>query len=276
MVSWPDPRRMTAWLLLALVFASPDRVAADTALAAASEVDSEHLVFKVEWHPPWYLFFLPPMEAGEVEIRVFEQVNFMDRPARMVTFDARSSGTLVKVTGVKVEDHFEYFSDPVSMCSLGARKRSAEGRRKRDIEIQYFVDQRKLHIRELDTGTNPPKLKKDRTVEGLPACVQDIFTALATVRKKEFFQGARYSVVVGDNDTVKEVQVRVDKAEKIETPAGNFPAWRVTTLAVMGGLFKEGGQFRIWLADEGPRLPVWFEAKVSLGTVTGILKSKSP
>jgi hypothetical protein len=41
----------------------------------------------------------------------------------------------------------------------------------------------------------------------------------------------------------------------------------------MGGLFKAGGEFRLWLAVDGPKLPVRFEAKVNLGTVTGTLKS---
>jgi hypothetical protein len=45
----------------------------------------------------------------------------------------------------------------------------------------------------------------------------------------------------------------------------------VNTVAVFGGLFKNGGQFRMWLSADNRKIPVKFEAKISLGKVTGSL-----
>ena len=273
MVFSPARGKLIVPFLLAALSAPPSPMPALDWAGSEDRADGERLAFKVDWHPPWYLFFLPAMEAGEVEIRVSERTTFEGRPARLVTFDAKSSGTLAKLTGVKIDDRFEYYSDPETLCTLGARKRMAEGKRKREIEVRHYPDERRLHIREIDTGADPPKLKKDRTLDNLPECVQDVFSALTTIRKKELFEKAVYKAVVGDNDTVKEVEVRVGKREQVVTPAGRFDTWRVTTVAVMGGLFKAGGEFRLWLAVDGPKLPVRFEAKVNLGTVTGTLKS---
>jgi hypothetical protein len=54
---------------------------------------------------------------------------------------------------------------------------------------------------------------------------------------------------------------------------GKSAAWNIRTAALMGGLFKEGGQFRIWLSADQRKVPLQFEAKVSLGKVVGKLKS---
>jgi hypothetical protein len=42
----------------------------------------------------------------------------------------------------------------------------------------------------------------------------------------------------------------------------------------MGGVFKEGGQFRIWLSADDKKVPLQFEVRVKLGKVLGALKEK--
>ena len=78
--------------------------------------------------------------------------------------------------------------------------------------------------------------------------------------------------VIGHDDKIKQIESRVVKQEAVETPAGKFLAWRITTAALMGGLFKEGGQFRIWLSADERRLPLQFEVMVHLGRALGKLK----
>ena len=119
----------------------------------------------------------------------------------------------------------------------------------------------------------PARLKKDVVKDGVPGCVRDLFSALYFVRRLEFYQGASHKALVGDDDKFKEVLSRVERSEMVETPAGKFQTWRVNTVALVGGLFKEGGQFRMWLTADERKLPVQFEAKVSLGTVSGKLQS---
>ena len=233
----------------------------------------ERLVFLVEWNPPWYLFFLPPMEAGEAEIIVSEETEYKGNKAIKIVFNARSSGALVKFAGIKIDDHFEFLTNPETLCTYTASKRQREGKRKRDIDVVYLPETRQLHIHEVDRAVEPPVVKKDLYRENIPECVKDLFSALYYARRHEFFIGAKYQSVVGDNDRIKEVQVRVERSEQVTTPLGRFPTWRLNTIALVGGLFKEGGQFRMWLTADDRKVPVQFEAKVSLGTISGKLKS---
>lgn len=42
------------------------------------------------------------------------------------------------------------------------------------------------------------------------------------------------------------------------------------------GIFRKGGQIRVWLAQDEHRLPVRFEVKVRVGTAVGLLTSYTP
>ena len=82
----------------------------------------------------------------------------------------------------------------------------------------------------------------------------------------------RYKSTLGYDDRVKEVESLIEKKEWIEIPVGRFEAWRLNTVALMGGLFKGGGQFKVWLSADERKVPLQFEAKVILGKVVGKLK----
>ncbi len=233
----------------------------------------ETLVFTLDWRPPWYLFFLPPMDAGDVEVSISDNAEYNGRKALKIKFSARSSGTFTRLVGIKVEDNYEFLTDPDTFCTFRAFKQEREGKRKRDIEVTYFAEEHRLHIRELDMAVTPPKVKRDEDHKEIPACVQDLFSALYSARRKEFFPGADYKSMVGDNDKVKEIEIRVGKSETVQTPAGSFKAWKVDTISLVGGLFRHGGQLRIWVTADMKKVPVQLEVKVNLGTVVGKLKS---
>ncbi len=233
----------------------------------------ETLVFSLDWRPPWYLFFLPPMDAGEAQVSISDNAEYDGHKALRIKFSARSSGTFTRLVGIKVEDDYEFLTDPETFCTFRAFKQEREGKRKRDIEVTYFAEEHRLHIRELDMAVTPPKVKRDEDRSEIPACIQDLFSALYSARRKEFFPGADYRSMVGDNDKVKEIEIRVGKSETVQTPAGSFKAWKVDTISLVGGLFRHGGQLRIWVTADEKKVPVQLEVKVNLGTVVGKLKS---
>jgi hypothetical protein len=251
-------------LCLAFAFAKND--------ASAGEPFSigERLIYSVEWDPPWYLFFLPRMEAGELELRLSNETEYNN--ALRISFKAHSSGAFLKLAGVKVDDDFTFLSEPATFCSLKVSKKIQEGKRKRQIDIEYFRQTGELHIRELDISTDPPKLRRDETKNSIPECVQDPFSALYCLRMAQLQTGYVHRSIIGHDDKIKEISSRVESREIIKTPAGKFSSWRISTSALMGGLFKDGGQFRIWLSADERKMPIQFEAKVSLGRAIGKLK----
>jgi hypothetical protein len=231
----------------------------------------KHLTYTIKWDPPWYLFFLPSMEAGELDLRMEYPTEFKGKPAYKILIRAHSSGMLAKLAGMKVEDEFIYYTDPSTFCAQGATGKISEGKRKRQLDLEYVIDERKLHFRVMDESVMPPKIIKDITKHDIPACVQDPISALYSYRALKLDIGHTHTFTVGNDDKIKEVRTYVEKQERIVTPAGKFYCWKVRANALQGGLFKEGGQFWIWLSDE-LKLPIQFEAKVSLGRVLGVLK----
>ena len=260
------------WLIPSLAAQKP----AFSVGALAPFAVGERLIYRVEWNPPWYLFFLPRMEAGELELSIPEEMPYNDRKALKIVFKARSSGTLASLAGVKVEDDAEFITDSETLCTYAVTKRIREGKRKRDIRVSYLPAERRLHIYELDVAVNPPKLKRNEYRNDIPECVRDPFSALYMTRRRELRAGDIHRSIVGDNDRVKEIETRIEKKETVETPAGRFESWRINTVSLIGGLFREGGTFRIWITADEKKMPVQFEAKVSLGTVFGKLKSRQP
>ncbi len=262
-------------LILASTVCSP--VGACTGQAVNSAVPpfspGEQLLYKVEWDPPWFLFFLPKMEAGELELALAAEAEHEGKPAWSISFKARSSGTLSKLAGVNVDDHFEALTDPETLCTYTVKKRIREGKRKRDIDVVYFPADRRLHVRELDVAQVPPRVVKDGHKENIPECVKDVFSALYALRREDLKTGYTRQWVIGDNDTVKDVETRVLRNEIIPGPDGPIPSLHVETIALFGGLFKQGGQFRIWLSDDRRKLPLRFQVQVKLGKVDGRLVS---
>lgn len=241
--------------------------------AAIPYAIGERLVYVVKWDPPWYFFFLPNMEAGEVELQLAGETEHEGNKAWKILFKAHSSGTLLKLAGTKIDDEFSIITDPETLCTSAVSKKIREGKRKRQIDVEYHREAGQLHFREMDESIAPPKLKKDDVKNNIPSCVQDPFSAIYFLRRSELGPRHEQTFVIGHDDRIKEIRTHVEKQETIETPAGKFPAWSVNTAALMGGLFKEGGQFKIWLSADQRKIPLQFEVKVSLGKVVGKLKS---
>jgi hypothetical protein len=234
--------------------------------------EGERLVYSVFWHPPWYLFFLPAMEAGEIELRMVGPVDYNDGKAIKILFNARSSGILASLSGMKIDDEFIFLSEPETFCALKVSKKIREGKRKRQIQVEYLREKHQLHIREFDEAAVPPTLKKDELKDNIPACIQDPFSALYSLRRAPLQAEYVQKSWIGHDDKFKEVRSEVEKKENVETPVGKFPAWRINTVSLMGGLFRDGGEFRIWLSADEKKAPLQFEAKVQLGRVLGKLK----
>ena len=104
-------------------------------------------------------FFLPSMEAGEVDLQLAGETRIQGKKALKIVFNAHSSGTLGMMSGMKIEDEFVFLAEPETFCSLAFRKKSgkenANGR-----SMSSIFATRQLHIREMDESVVPPAQKK--------------------------------------------------------------------------------------------------------------------
>ena len=235
----------------------------------------ETLVYSVKWDPPWYMFFLPKMEAGELTIRFSGIDEFRGRPAMKVVAEARSSGTLTRLAKLVVENEFLFYSTPETLCAEGSLSKIREGKRMRLLDLEYFQDERRLHFRAFDESVTPSLLQRDIVNTDLPPCLYDPFTALYVYRTLPLAKGYAKNLMIGNDDKVLEVRTRIENQETVDTEAGKFAAWKVRTDAMRGGLFSEKGDFHIWVSADERKMPVRFEVRIRLGHVLGVLKSVS-
>lgn len=238
--------------------------------------DGETMSFEVRWDPPSWLFFLPTMQAGEItfEARLKQSAEDGLTYWRLVG-QAKSSGSLASLTGLKVQDYFESWMDAREFCSRQIIKKIREGSRQRDVETLFFPDQGCLYHLETDPGKSPPKVIRSQELSGVPSCVQDVVSIFYAVRIQSLEIGKRYSLAVSDNARTKTIQGFIEKEEKVKTDIGILPAYKIRTEALFGGLFREGGEFFIWLHKEH-KYPVRFEAKVKLGRIFGRITAYNP
>lgn len=272
------PKRLLAYsalfLAIFLLAVNPALAPDDGALTGVPPfIFGEHLVYKIEWDPPWYMFFLPTIEAGEAELLLTRDSEYNQKKALKLTLKGRSSGMLAKIMGMKVEDEFVFYTEPDTLCTLASAQKVREGKRKRQINVEYLRETRQLHIREIDEAVTPPKLRKNAMKDNIPACLHDPLSALYLFRLSRISLNQSQVYVIGNDDKIQEVKTFVEQKEKINTSFGKIYAWRVQTTALKEELFRARGQFKIWISADEKRLPLQFEAKVPLGRVIGKLKS---
>lgn len=202
--------------------------------------------------------------------------------ARLTRLEGDSLGayeviTTARTVGVvdllfNVQNEFRSTFDPKTVCSRRIWKWINEGRRHREIHI-VFDPLRRLAIRD-ERDPTKPKTPSQHDENEIPECVADVVTAFYVVRRQPLPVGKQLMVPINDGAKTYEVTIEIQARENIQTPLGARAAIRVEP-KVFGGLYKRKGRMQIWFSDDEQRLPLRIKASVSVGTLTGNLKSVS-
>lgn len=208
----------------------------------------------------WRLF-----RAGEASIHVQQA---QDKPgAWEATIKAYSTGFVSKL--FKVDDTFvSRFTGP-EMCSESMHKTVHEGRRHRDIRIDFHKDRKVASIRETDLTKNQLVRQVDHAI---PECAFDVLSAFFHVRTRPLEVGKSFQMPINDGVHTLSATVEVQAKEEVKTPAGTFRAIRVEPKVFGGTLFKRSGRMQIWLSDDPLRLMIQLKARMFWGTLTGSLQ----
>ncbi len=208
--------------------------------------------------------------AGQV-VAALASVGEGSGDAYQVTTTARSQGFVSLLYNVQNEVHS--FFDPQTVCSRRISKKIKEGRRRKETQI-VFDSARRLAILD-ERDLNNPNAPAKHAENEIPACVQDVVSAFYFVRRQPLVVGQQIRVPLNDGAKTYEVTVDVQSRDQIQTPGGSRSAFRLEP-KVFGGLYKRKGRMLIWLSDDEQRLPLRIQAMISVGSLTGNLKSVSP
>ena len=221
----------------------------------------ETLTFDVTWSV---------FPAGQVTATL-ARVEGRSPEAYEVIVSARSQGVVSVLYPVDNELHSLF--DPRTLCSIQIHKKINEGRRHRDTQV-VFDPHKKLAIldeRDPSEAAAPPKHAENE----IPNCVEDVVTAFYYVRHKPLRVGDQIRLPINDGAKTYDAIVDVQAREQIETPLGRCAAFRVEP-KVFRGLYQRPGRILVWFSDDEQRLPLRIKASISMGTITGTLKSVSP
>jgi hypothetical protein len=202
--------------------------------------------------------------AGEIIIAAHdEKKDGMD--VVRVTTDTRSRGL---VRGLYAFDNkAEVIIDKASSRILHIKESGADPRRATDSETSFDYKKR--------IATYTDRVRTERTAEipipeGDPV---DLISALVQTRDWNLKPGEKRDVVVQFGRDFYALTIRAERYEDVQTPLGSFK----TLLLVphmekdAKGLFKKGGEIKVWISQDGSNLPVKMQLKLNFGTATLLL-----
>ena len=252
------PSRALRGLLFITLGVGPFALHASDAVVRSPFAPGEILTYDVTWSV---------FTAGQVTVTLKPGEGGSSESYETVT-TARSQGFVALL--FDVENEFHSVFDPKTLCSRGIHKEIHEGRRRKDTRIVFDAERQLAVLDEIDL--NKPNSPPKHAENDVPPCVADMVTAFYQVRKQPLRVGEKIHVPINDGAKTYDVSVEVQTREEIQTPLGTRDAFRVEP-KVFGGLYSRQGKMLIWFSDDAQRLPLRIKASVSVGTITGTLRS---
>lgn len=248
--------RQASMLLLAIPF-----IALATGLAQSPPEPfgpGETLTYDVTW---------AVFRAGEVTAAL-ETSGDGAHTAYEATATARSEGFVSLL--FDVDNVFRATSNRQTLCSQNIMKKVNEGHRRKDTQIAFDYVRKLALLDEHDL--NQPQAPPKHAEFDIPPCVEDVVTAFYYLRRQPLEIGHTIELPVNDGSKTQRVIVEVQARDKVQTPMGTFDAFRVEP-KVFGGLLKRKGRMLIWFSADNRHLPLRIKAMISVGTITGTLRS---
>lgn len=235
---------MTRFLLpiLALVAVSPAAAQTSSGLRAPFH-PGEAMEYAVKYG------VLP---AGTLEIRIEDLDTLDGRPAYHFVFSAESNKTISYVYDINSVE--ESWFDAQEFYSLRYKRRSTENDRTRVKEYAFDHDR---HVR----------IEPDGDVEPTSPRAVDQVAMFYYMRLLPLEPGSKFVLRNQADPDDNPLTVTVLKKERVRVPGGSFDTY-VLDLDVKtdGGLFKKGGENRIWVTTDPLHVPVRISSKIGLGS----------
>lgn len=173
---------------------------------------------------------------------------------------ARSSPLVTKF--YPVDNRVESIVDAAKLSPQRMVFRRREGKRKNDFDITF------RHVEGTVTSI------KDGVADMLPIPpgTHDTLSCLYYVRGlPSLVPGTSLIMNVHHDKKNYQLEARIEGIEKIKGPWGEVEAVRVLAIMPFKGIFLNEGNIRVWVTNDGRRVPVMMRAKVIIGSVVARL-----
>jgi hypothetical protein len=195
------------------------------------------------------------IDVGDAVMEVLGLENVRGRQALHIRFNVKG-GTFL----YKVNDRYESWIDTVNLISLRHWQQIDEG---------SYERQRKYEIMP-EIGVYKENEKPNQPTVAEPLDDGSFFFFLRTIPLEV---GKTYSFDRYFKPDRNPVTVTVVRRERIKVPAGTFEAIVLHPTIKAKGVFGEGGQAEIWLADDSSRIMLQMKSKLKIGSLNLYLKN---
>jgi Protein of unknown function (DUF3108) len=197
-------------------------------------------------------------------------------PAYMLklTGDVQSQGFFAKLFGVSFRQRVESTVEAESFAVQKTTRLDEQGKRARASEAIFDHDRGQVTWVERDLR-DPSRPQRTVTTK-FEEPIQDILSAIYSLRLRELETGKKFDVAISDSGKVYQVSIAVRERKRMKTSLGSISVIRLEPqLFGPHGMIADEGSFSIWLTDDERRIPVSARVKTSYGTFDITLKKAS-
>lgn len=199
--------------------------------------------------------------AGEVVIAAHDDRSD-DHDRVRVTTDTTSMGF---VRGLYAFDNrAEVVIDRATSRLQSVKESGADPKRATNTEITFDYAKGVAHY------VDHVRTERSAVIPIPPGDPVDLISALVQTRDWNLKPGEKRDMLIEFGSDFLPISIYADHFEEVKTPLGRF-----RTLVLVPrmdkdpkGIFKRGGEIKVWIAQDAARLPVKMQLKLNFGTVS--------
>jgi hypothetical protein len=207
--------------------------------------------------------------AGEITLTAHDQKRD-GRDVMLVTNETRSRGI---VRGVySFDNKAEVLIDKASSRVIHVKESGEEKNRRTDTETNFDYVAR---VATFEDRVRPERSREIPIPDGDPV---DLISALVQTRDWNLQPGDERDLLVHFGRDLYPLKIRAEGYEEVRTPLGTY-----RTLVMVPrmekdpkGLFRKGGEIKVWISQDASNLPVKMQLKLNFGTATLLLSEYRP
>ena len=234
---------------LALLPARPAMAAPFTAFA-----DGETFTYKASWG-----IFL---HAGDIVVAAHEEKNADGSDIFRITTDTTTRGFLHGFYSYSNQAEGVINQQTGRLASV--REKGTDGEHVTDTETTFDYDRK---IASYVDHHRPNRSQEAPIPDGDPI---DLISALVETRDWNLQPGEKKNVLVNFGNEFYPLAIYAERYEEVRTPLGTYHTLVLVPRMEQNprGIFKRGGEFKVWISQQGQKLPVKMQLKLKFGTAT--------
>ena len=219
--------------------------------------DGETFTYKVSWG----IFG----RAGEIVVAAHEEKNANGSDVFRIATNTSTRGFMRGF--YSYDNQAEGIINQQTGRLVSLREKGSDGRHFTDTETTFDYDRK---IAWYIDHYRPDRSQEVPIPDGDPI---DLISALVETRDWNLQPGEKKDVLVNFGNEFYPLAIYADHYDDVRTPLGTYHTLMLVPRMEQNprGIFKRGGEIKVWISQQGQKLPVKMQLKLKFGTATLLL-----